>query len=107
MSETFTFERRLDARLIISVVALGLMGFVAIASETAMNVIFPTLMQEFGIPTSTVQWVTTVNLLMLAIIIPTSSWLTKRFKMKTLFIAAWAFFTIGTLLGSGRQASPC
>ena len=30
---------------------------------------------------------------------PTSSWLTKRFKMKTLFIAAWAFFTIGTLLG--------
>ena len=41
MSETFTFERRLDARLIISVVALGLMGFVAIASETAMNVIFP------------------------------------------------------------------
>ena len=99
MSETFTFERRLDARLIISVVALGLMGFVAIASETAMNVIFPTLMQEFGIPTSTVQWVTTVNLLMLAIIIPTSSWLTKRFKMKTLFIAAWAFFTIGTLLG--------
>ena len=99
MSETFTFERRLDARLIISVIALGLMGFVAIASETAMNVIFPTLMQEFGIPTSTVQWVTTVNLLMLAIIIPTSSWLTKRFKMKTLFIAAWAFFTIGTLLG--------
>lgn len=99
MSEAFTFERRLDAQLIISVVALGLMGFVAIASETAMNVIFPTLMQEFGIPTSTVQWVTTVNLLMLAIIIPTSSWLTKRFKMKTLFIAAWAFFTIGTLLG--------
>ena len=54
MSE-FKFERRLDARLIISVLALGLMSFTAILFETAMNVIFPTLMQEFDIPTSTVQ----------------------------------------------------
>ncbi|MEE0434694.1 MAG: MFS transporter [Peptococcaceae bacterium] len=83
----------------VSVLALGLMCFVAVASETAMNVIFPTLMKEFDIPTSTVQWVTTVTLLMLAIVIPTSSWLTKRFKMKNLFIAAWILFTIGTLLG--------
>ena len=98
MSE-FKFERRLDARLIISVLALGLMSFTAILFETAMNVIFPTLMQEFDIPTSTVQWVTTVNLMTLAIIIPTSSWLTKRFKMKHLFIASWLFFTAGTLLG--------
>lgn len=98
MSE-FKFERRLDARLIISVLALGLMSFTAILFETAMNVIFPTLMKEFDIPTSTVQWVTTVNLMTLAIIIPTSSWLTKRFKMKHLFIASWLFFTVGTLLG--------
>ena len=99
MSETFSFERRLDARLIVSVMALGLMSFTAILFETAMNVIFPTLMTEFDIPTSTVQWVTTVNLMTLAIVIPTSSWLTKRFKMKSLFIASWLFFTVGTLCG--------
>lgn len=99
MSESFQFERRLDARLIVSVLAIGLMSFVAILFETAMNVIFPILMQEFDIPTSTVQWVTTVNLMTLAIVIPTSSWLTKRFKMKTLFVAAWLFFTVGTLCG--------
>lgn len=99
MSETFTFERRLDAHTIISVLAIGLMSFVAILFETAMNVIFPILMQEFDIPTSTVQWVTTINLMTLAIIIPTSSWMTKRFKMKTLFVAAWLFFTVGTLCG--------
>ena len=99
MSETFTFERRLDAHTIISVLAIGLMSFVAILFETAMNVIFPILMQEFDIPTSTVQWVTTINLMTLAIIIPTSSWMTKRFKMKTLLVAAWLFFTVGTLCG--------
>lgn len=106
MSEPFVFERRLDARLIISVLALGLMGFTAVASETAMNVIFPILMKEFNIPTSTVQWVTTINLLMLAIVIPTASWLTKRFKMKALFIAAWSLFTVGTLIGFWSPSFP-
>lgn len=56
-------------------------------------------MNEFNIPTSTVQWVTTINLLMLAIIIPTSSWLKKCFKTKTLFAAALIVFAAGTLLG--------
>ncbi|MEE0434696.1 MAG: MFS transporter [Peptococcaceae bacterium] len=98
MSE-FVFERRLDKRVIISVIATGLITFTGVCAETAMNVIFPTLMKEFGIGTSTVQWVTTINLLMLAIIIPTSSWLKKCFRTRTLFAAAIFFFTAGTLLG--------
>ncbi|MDO4280087.1 MAG: DHA2 family efflux MFS transporter permease subunit [Peptococcaceae bacterium] len=93
------FERKLDARLIISIISAGLMSFTGICAETAMNVIFPTLMNEYNIPTSTVQWVTTINLLMLAIIIPTSSWLKKCFRTKTLFGAAVAIFIVGTLLG--------
>ena len=96
---TFTFERRLDARLIIAVVATGLMSFTGICVETAMNVVFPTLMREFNIPTSTVQWVTTIYLLVLAIIIPASSWLKKRFMTRTLFGASLALFIAGTLLG--------
>lgn len=96
---TFTFERRLDARLIIAVVATGLMSFTGICVETAMNVVFPTLMKEFNIPTSTVQWVTTIYLLVLAIIIPASSWLKKRFMTRTLFGASLALFIAGTLLG--------
>lgn len=96
---TYQFERRLDARVLISVVATGLLTFTGVCAETAMNVIFPTLMKEFGITTSTVQWVTTINLLMLAIIIPTSSWLKKCFRTRILFGAAVAFFLVGTLLG--------
>lgn len=96
---TFTFERRLDARLIISVIATGLMSFTGICVETAMNVVFPTLMSEFNIPTSTVQWVTTIYLLVLAIIIPASSWLKKRFMTRTLFATSLTLFILGTLLG--------
>lgn len=97
--EEIIFERRLDRCVIISVVATGLLTFTGVCAETAMNVIFPTLMREFHITTSMVQWVTTINLLMLAVIIPTSSWLKKCFRTRTLFAVAVSFFAAGTLLG--------
>ena len=53
------FERRLDARLVVSIVAVGIMSFAGVVVETAMNVAFPALMGEFGVNTATVQWVTT------------------------------------------------
>lgn len=100
------FDRRLDKRVIVSVIATGLLTFTGVCAETAMNVIFPTLMKEFGISTSTVQWVTTINLLMLAIIIPTSSWLKKNFRTRQIFAAAIFFFALGTLLGMWSPSFP-
>lgn len=102
----YYFERRLDRRVVISIIATGLLTFTGVCTETAMNVVFPTLMREFCISTSTVQWVTTVNLLMLAIIIPTSSWLKKRFRTRILFTVAVLFFAAGTLLGMWSPSFP-
>lgn len=99
-SETAEFERVLDTRLVLSIVAAGAMTFSGILVETAMNVTFPTLMREFGVSTSTVQWVTTGYLLVLAIIIPTSSYLDRRFRKRTLFAASVLLFLAGTALGA-------
>ena len=44
--------RVLDARLLLSIVAAGIMSFSGVVVETAMNVTFPTLMHEFNIGTS-------------------------------------------------------
>lgn len=66
-------EKRIDGKLVLSILAAGIMSFSGVVVETAMNVTFPTLMEEFGIGTSTVQWITTGYLLVLAIIIPASS----------------------------------
>lgn len=93
------FTRVLDARLILSVVAAGIMSFSGVVVETAMNVTFPTLMDEFGVTTSTVQWLTTSYLLVLAAIVPTSSYLNKRLPTKTIFVAAMAFYIAGILCG--------
>ncbi len=95
-----TFEKKIDARLILSIVAAGIMSFSGVVVETAMNVTFPTLMEEFGIGTSTVQWITTGYLLVLACIIPASSYLKKRFRTKTLFVAAICMFIAGTVMSA-------
>ena len=74
-------EKKIDAKLIFSIIAAGIMSFSGVVVETAMNVTFPTLMKEFGIGTSTVQWITTGYLLILAMIIPASSYLKKHLSL--------------------------
>ncbi len=93
-------EKKIDAKLIFSIIAAGIMSFSGVVVETAMNVTFPTLMEEFGIGTSTVQWITTGYLLILAMIIPASSYLKKRFTLKKLFVTAICLFLIGTIMAA-------
>ena len=95
---TFEFERKITPKLILSIIATGLASFCGMIVETSMNVTFPTLMTEFGISTSTVQWITTGYLLVLAVVLPASSFLNKRFRLKTLFVFAASLFIIGLLL---------
>lgn len=92
------FERKLDAKLVMSVAATGLMSFSGVVIETAMNVTFPALMTEFSVDTSTVQWMTTGYLLVLACIIPASSFLKRRFPTKTLFACAISLFIVGVIV---------
>lgn len=100
MTDIHSSQRILDARLLFSIIAAGIMSFSGVVVETAMNVTFPTLMHEFNIGTSLVQWVTTGYLLVLALIIPTSAYLKRRFATRTLFTAAIASFLAGTLLAA-------
>ena len=47
-------EKKIDLRLILAILASGIMTFSGIVVETAMNVTFPTLMREFAVGTSAV-----------------------------------------------------
>lgn len=84
----------------LAVLATGIMAFAGVLIETAMNVTFPTLLKQFQIETSEVQWVTTIYLLMIAIIVPLSSYLIKRYSIRQLFTAAIVLFIVGVLLNS-------
>ena len=92
------FERKLDARLVASIFATGIMTFSGMIIETSMNVSFPALMGEFGVGTSVVQWLTTIYVLVVACIIPTSAFLSKRFRTRPLFLVAITLYSLGLLI---------
>lgn len=96
-------ERKLDANLIIEILAAGLMSFCGVVIETATNVAFPILMREFGVNLTTVQWLTTGYLLVSAIMMLLSVYLKRNFTAKTLFIIAATCFIFGLILDAGAQ----
>lgn len=93
-------QKHSTTQILLAVLATGIMIFCGMVIETSMNIVFPTLMKEFHIKTSTVQWMTTSYLLIVSIIVPISAYLKKQFKTKHLFIFAITFFIIGVSIDS-------
>ncbi|MDM8212413.1 DHA2 family efflux MFS transporter permease subunit [Enterococcus hirae] len=91
-------NEKISKKVICGILATGLLSFCGIVVETAMNITFPTLMAEFGIGTSTVQWLTTLYLLVVAMIVPLSAILKRRFRTKSLFIVSNLLFLSGIIL---------
>lgn len=88
-------------RTVTAVIAvLALSAFVMILNETVLSVALPPLMTEFGVPATTVQWLTTGFLLTMAVVIPTTGFLLQRFSVRRLFIVALVFFILGTALAA-------
>ena len=91
-------ERKLDAKLICSIFAAGLMSFSGVLIETAGNVTFPVLMSDFHVNMATVQWMTTGYLLVASVIMPLSAYLKRNFSSKKLFVTAAMLFICGLLV---------
>lgn len=91
-------DERIPRRLIGSIVAVGSLAFIGILTETVMTVLFPQLMEEFGVDMATVQWITTIYLLSVGVTMPLSSYLNRRFTMKSTFVAAVALAVVGSAI---------
>jgi EmrB/QacA subfamily drug resistance transporter len=89
---------KINKQVYAAILATGLMSFSGVIVETAMNITFPTLMREFDIATNTVQWMTSIYLLIVAIIVPLSAVLKQSFTTKSLFLCANLLFIIGALI---------
>ena len=84
--------------LVPAVIATGMMSFAGVLIETAMNVTFPTLIRQFDLTTAQVQWVTTIYLLMISIIVPLSTYLNRNFSLKKLFLTSNLLFLAGIMI---------
>ena len=106
MPEQHSDNEKIPVRLIGAIVAVGSLAFIGILTETVMTVLFPALMREFHVDTATVQWITTIYLLSVAATMPISSFLKRRFTLKTIFLAAVILAIIGSLIMIFAQAFP-
>ncbi|KAA0955764.1 DHA2 family efflux MFS transporter permease subunit [Sporosarcina sp. ANT_H38] len=73
-------------------------AFVALLNNTLLNVALPTIMTEFDVSPSVVQWLTTGYMLINGILIPASAFFIQKFSNRKIFLTAMILFTLGTLL---------
>ncbi len=73
-------------------------AFVAILNETTMGVAIPHLITDLGITALSAQWLTTAFMLTMAVVIPITGFLLRRFTTRAMFIAAMGLFSLGTLI---------
>ena len=57
-------------------------------SQTGLNAMLVTVCEEFGISTGVGQWLTTVYMFVLGAVVPLSSYLMGRFRLKDLTLAS-------------------
>jgi EmrB/QacA subfamily drug resistance transporter len=80
-------------------VLVALIGaFMSILDASIVNVAIPTIMGVFNVGTSDVQWVSTIYMLALGVVIPFSGWLGDRIGFKRLYVLSMGVFVVGSLL---------
>lgn len=85
-----------NRNLMVLVLLVG--TFCTVLNGTILTTAFPTLMKEFDVTTSAVQWLTTGFLMVNGIMIPVTAWLSNNFSTKKLYIIAMSTFLIGTIM---------
>lgn len=88
---------KLPAGAAATITILAIAAFVMILNETVLAVALPSLMAEFNASATAAQWLSTGFMLTMAVVIPTTGFLLRRFTVRTLFLAAIGLFLIGSL----------
>ncbi|HUI69230.1 MAG TPA: DHA2 family efflux MFS transporter permease subunit [Spirochaetia bacterium] len=80
-------------------VLVALIGaFMSILDTSIVNVATPTMMNVFNADPSEIQWVSTIYMLALGVVIPLSGWLGDLMGFKRLYIISMGTFVAGSLL---------
>jgi len=87
-----------EPKFIPMLISLVCVLFFTVLNECVATVMYSDLVKDFGKELTTIQWVTTGFVLVLAIGMVFSSYIAKNFYMRTIFFSAVIFFVSGSLL---------
>lgn len=73
-------------------------GFMSILDSSIVNVAISKMMEVYNTSASHIEWVVTVYMLALGVVIPFSGWAGDKFGYKKLYIFALSMFTFGSFL---------
>lgn len=93
-----------EIKVIPITIALILAGFFCMLNETVLNMALKSLMGQFNISATTVQWLSTGYMLIMGVSIPISAFLTQTFATRQLFLASVIIFLVGTIICSAAPA---
>ena len=88
----------LRAKLVMMITML-LGGFFGLLNETLLTTALPSIMKDFNIEYSQVQWLTTAFLLTNGVVIPLSALFIQRYTTRQVFLVGIFIFFLGTMLG--------
>ncbi|GAB3324151.1 DHA2 family efflux MFS transporter permease subunit [Geodermatophilus aquaeductus] len=86
-----------------SALVIGLLmasTFTVLLNEMMLGVALPTLIADLGITPTTGQWLTTGYLLTLAVLIPATGFVMRRWHLRTIFLGAMSLFAVGTAIAA-------
>src|SRR3954454_23547989 len=86
-----------------SALIIGLLmasAFTVLLNEMMLGVALPTLIDDLDITPTTGQWLTTGYLLTLAVLIPATGFVMRRFHLRTIYLSAMMLFIIGTAIAA-------
>lgn len=75
-------------------------AFVGMFSETSLNIALPSLMVSLGINTATVQWLVTGYMLVIGVVLPLNSLITKWFTTRQVVIFGLLDFLVGAIIAA-------
>lgn len=88
-----------DSKKLNKIIACMVMyAFITLLNQTSINTAITTIRYDFNISTSTVQWLSTIYLLVSGIMVPVTAYLSTRFSIKKLFLVSLILFIIGMLV---------
>ena len=90
----------------LAIFPLMLGSFVGMFSETSLNIALPQLMKALQVGQSSIQWLVTGYMLVIGIVLPLSSLLTKWFTTKKLVLFGLAAFIVGSLISGFGVSFP-
>lgn len=90
----------MEKKRTIILISMIIGAFITILNETLLNAALPKLSIEFGVSPSTIQWLSTGYMLIVAVLIPSSALLVQWFSTRQVFIGAMMIFTFGTIISA-------